>query len=92
MIMTDELMHTTLKQWHCAAHVDQIYQFWSEKKTLHSNLLYSSMNQWLFEKSLCSQTFYYENYRQFLLQMEAIMSLPQNWHFFAVNKYEEGHL
>jgi len=42
------------------------------------NQLYSSMNQQLFEKNLCNQSSHYENYGQFPLQMEAIMSLPEN--------------
>jgi len=45
------------------------------------NPLYSTTNQQLFEKILCNQSSHYENYRQFLLQMEAIMRLPQNQHF-----------
>jgi len=35
------------------------------------NALYSSMNQQLFEKNLCNQSSLYENYRRFLLQIEA---------------------
>jgi len=45
------------------------------------NPLYNSTNQQLFEKNFCNQNSYYENYGEFLLQMEANMCLPQNWHF-----------
>jgi len=45
------------------------------------NPLYSSTNQQLFKKKLCSESSRYENYRLFLLWMEAIMFLTQNWHF-----------
>jgi len=45
------------------------------------NMLYSSMNQQLFEKTLCNQSSHYENYGRFLLQIEAITCVPQNQHF-----------
>jgi len=34
------------------------------------NTLYSSMNQWLFEKNLYNQSNHYENYGQFLLRID----------------------
>jgi len=45
------------------------------------NPLHSSMNQQLFKRNLCSQSSHYENYRRFLLQMEAITCLLQNQNF-----------
>jgi len=53
---------------------------WKEDTSLLAmfNPLYNSMIQKLFEKSLCNQS---SNYRQFPLQMEAIVYLPQNRHF-----------
>jgi len=43
--------------------------------------LYSITNQQLFKKNYCNQSSHNENYRQFLLQMEAIVCLPQSRHF-----------
>jgi len=45
------------------------------------NALYSSMNQQLFEKNLCNQSSHYKNYGQFLLRIEAITCVLQNWQF-----------
>jgi len=45
------------------------------------NTLHSSMNQQLIEKNLCNQSNHYENYGQFLLQIEAITCVLQNQHF-----------
>jgi len=61
---------------------------WEEEILLPAmvNLLYSSMNQQLFEKNFCNQSSRYENYGQFPLQMEAIMCLPQNQHFLQWTK------
>jgi len=45
------------------------------------NPLNSSTNLQLFKKNFCNQNSHYENYGRFLLQMEAIVCLPQNRHF-----------
>jgi len=68
------------KKWH---HVPQLYQLssekWSTQDALLSamlNLLYSNMNQQLFEKNLCNHS---SHYGQFPLRMEAyykINTLP----------------
>jgi len=45
------------------------------------NWLYSITNQQLFKKNYCNQSSHNENYRQFLLLMEAIVCLPQSVDF-----------
>jgi len=65
--MTGEPMHTASKVL-CIP----VCQLLSEKRSSYYaslpavfNLLYSSTNQQLFEKNLCNQSNYYENYRRF---------------------------
>jgi len=65
------IMHTTSKQWHC------VPQLSSEKKMLHWQLCSTHYTA----VQTCNQSSPYENYGRFLLQMEAILCLPQNWHF-----------
>jgi len=56
---------------------------WKEDALLSAMFkpLYSSTNQQLFKNNFCNQSSPYDNYGQFLLQMEAIVYLPQNQHF-----------
>jgi len=51
--------------------------------------LYSNMNQQLFKNNFCNQISPYENYGQFLLQMEAIMS--HKFNTFCGEQSRMGH-
>jgi len=55
-----------------------VFIVWKEDALLPAmfNPLCSSTNQQLFKKNFCNQSSHYENYRQFLLRMKAIMCLP----------------
>jgi len=55
------------------------------------NALYSSINQHLFEKNLCNQSSHYENYGWFLLWIQAIKCVLQNWHFSSWEKMNGTH-
>jgi len=90
MVVTGEPTHTASK-----ASRPQVYQLFSEMWSRHYaslpavfNLLCSNMNQQLFEKNLCNQSSHYENYRQFLLWIEAITCLPQIPTLFMMSKDE----